>query len=332
MENSPIHVLKLSDSYFKMISNELIKEENEKVSKEKNYVASEEDNIQISNKVDEEIKNENLSILKTIGTGKFSRVFLSRHDTSLKYYGLKIMSMEDVIKMEQVEHVHNEKNVLKSIFHPFLISLAFSTIDTRFLYLLFPYVPGGELFSYLRSMKRFHSSTALFYTAEVVSALGYLHSLGIIYRDIKPENLLLDGEGHLKIVDFGFSKEVRDKTWTLCGTPEYIAPEIILDRGYGMSVDWWALGVLVFEMVVGYPPFQDRNMFDLYDKILGESVKWPTDLEIEPAVTDFVSNLLVKKVRKRLGCGGKGAEEVKNHSWLKPLDWSDVVSAKLSPL
>ena len=220
------------------------------------------------------------------------------------YYGLKIMSMEDVIRMKQVEHVHNEKNVLKSISHPFLISLAYSSMDTRFLYLLFPFVPGGELFSYLRNMKRFPSSMALFYTAEVVSALGYLHSLGIIYRDIKPENLLLDKNGHLKIVDFGFSKQVIDKT--LCGTPEYIAPEIILDRGYGMSVDWWALGVLVFEMVVGYPPFQDRNMFDLYDKIVEENVEWPIDLEIEPAVIDFVSKLLVKKVRKRLGCEEKG--------------------------
>ena len=249
----------------------------------------------------------------------------------MKYYGLKIMSMEDVIRMKQVDHVHNEKNVLKSISHPFLISLTCSTLDTRFIYLLFPFVPGGELFSYLRNMKRFPDSTALFYTAEVVSALGYLHSLGIIYRDIKPENLLLDEKGHLKIVDFGFSKEVRDKTWTLCGTPEYIAPEIILDRGYGMSVDWWALGVLVFEMVVGYPPFQDRNIFDLYDMILGEKVEWPTDLEIKPVVIDFVSKLLVKKVKKRLGCGREGVEEVKCHNWLKHIDWSEVLATKISP-
>ena len=114
-------------------------------------------------------------------------------------------------------------------------------------------------------MRRFPSSTALFYTAEIVSVLGYLHSLNIIYRDIKLENLLLDREGHLKIVDFGFSKQVRDETGTLCGTLEYIAPEIILNMGHGRSVDRWALGVLVFEMVVGYSPFQDMNMFDLYD-------------------------------------------------------------------
>ena len=122
------------------------------------------------------------------------------------------MYMEDVIRLKQVEHVHNEKNILKSISHPFLISLISSSMDTRFLYLIFPYIPGGELFSYLRSLKRFSISTALFYTAEVVSVLGYLHSLNIIYRDIKLENLLMEREGHLKILDFGFAKQVSDKT------------------------------------------------------------------------------------------------------------------------
>ena len=187
--------------------------------------------------------------------GKFARVVLSRHETTGHYYALKIMSMEDVIRLKQVEHVHNEKNILKSISHPFLIFLTSSSMDTRFLYLMFPYIPGGELFSYLRSMRIFPSSTALFYTSEIFSVLGYLHSLYIIYRDIKLENLLLDRERHLKIVDFGFSKQVRDETGTLCSTTEYIAPEIILNMGYGASVDWWALGVLVFEMVLGYPPF-----------------------------------------------------------------------------
>ena len=241
------------------------------------------------------------------------------------------MSMEDVIRQKQVEHVHNEKNILKSVSHPFLLSLTCSTKDTRFLYLLFPYIPGGELFSYLRSAGRFPCSTALFYTAEIVCALGYLHSLGIIYRDIKLENLLLDREGHLKIADFGFAKRVSDKTWTLCGTPEYIAPEIILNTGYGMSVDWWALGVLVFEMVVGYPPFWDGNIHALYDKILVGNVEWTRGLEIEQVVRDFVSRLLVRDVSKRMGGGGRGVEEVKSHSWLKYLDWSDVLAGKLQP-
>ena len=263
-------------------------------------------------------------------SGKFSRVVLSQHETTLTYYGLKIMAMEDVIRMNQEEHVLNEKNILRSISHPFLISLTHSTMDTRFLYLLFPFIPGGELFSYLRSVRRFPASTAMFYTAEVVSALDYLHSLHIIYRDIKLENLLLDRQGHLKIVDFGFAKIVRDRTWTMCGTPEYIAPEIILNKGYTISVDWWALGVLVYEMVVGHPPFRDKNIMDLYEKILEGQIEWPIGVVIQTDVREFVSRLLSRE-EDRLGCEGRGSMEVMDHRWLKHLDWEQVRERKLQP-
>ena len=117
------------------------------------------------------------------------------------------------------------------------------------------------------SAGRFNATTALFYTVEIVSALDYLHSLSIVYRDLKPENLLLDREGHLKITDFGFAKRVTDRTWTLCGTPEYLAPEIIQSKGHNKAVDWWALGILVYEMLAGYPPFFDDNPFGIYEKV-----------------------------------------------------------------
>ena len=240
------------------------------------------------------------------------------------------MAMEDVIRMNQEEHVLNEKNILRSISHPFLISLTYSTMDTRFLYLLFPFIPGGELFSYLRTMRRFPVTTAMFYTAEVVSALDYLHSLHIIYRDIKLENLLLDSKGHLKIVDFGFAKTVRERTWTMCGTPEYIAPEIILNKGYTMSVDWWALGVLVYEMVVGYPPFRDKNIIVLYEKILEGVIEWPKEIVIQTDVRDFVSRLLTRE-EERLGGEGRGVVEVMEHRWLEHLDWGEVRAGKLKP-
>ena len=178
----------------------------------------------------EQFKIDDLDTLKVIGTGTFAKVCLCRTKETKKYYAMKILAMRDVIKLKQVDHVKNEKNILSHVQHPFIISLLWSHKDERNLYMLFPYICGGELFSYLRSAKKFSSRTALFYTAEIVSALDYLHSLSIIYRDLKPENLLLDKEGHLIITDFGFAKKISDRTWTLCGTPEYLAPEIIQSK------------------------------------------------------------------------------------------------------
>lgn len=178
------------------------------------------------------IKLEDVEIIKTIGTGTFARVYLCRPKASVnksnsEYYALKILAMHDIIRLKQVEHVKNEKTILGEIRHPFIVELMWHHKDKSLLYMLFPYICGGELFSYLRSAGRFNSHTSMFYSAEIVSALDYLHSLSIVYRDLKPENLLLDRDGHIKITDFGFAKKVSDRTWTLCGTPEYLAPEII---------------------------------------------------------------------------------------------------------
>ncbi len=189
--------------------------------------------------------------------------------------------------------------------HPFLVDMIWHHKDSHFLYMLFPYISGGELFSYLRSSGRFSVTTTQFYAAEIVLALEYLHSLSIVYRDLKvrkdancfyflvkaqthillfvpvvvsqPENLLLEKDGHLRLTDFGFAKRLSDcdRTWTLCGTPEYLAPEIIQSKGHGFAVDWWALGILIFEMLAGYPPFFDENPFGIYEKILSGKVEWP---------------------------------------------------------
>ena len=173
---------------------------------------------------------DSLDILKVIGTGTFARVCLCQGKVSHKCYALKILTMADVIKLKQVEHVKNEKDILTEVKHPFIVPLLWSHKDTHCLYMLFPFISGGELFSYLRKMRKFPCETARFYSAEIVSALDYLHSLSIIYRDLKPENLLLDSQGHLVITDFGFAKKISGRTWTLCGTPEYLAPEIIQSK------------------------------------------------------------------------------------------------------
>ncbi|XP_058719152.1 cAMP-dependent protein kinase catalytic subunit PRKX isoform X2 [Poecile atricapillus] len=197
-------------------------------------------------------KLEDLETLATVGTGTFGRVHLVKEKMGKRYFALKVMSIPDVIRLKQEQHVHNEKSVLKEVNHPFLIRLFWTNHDERFLYMLMEYVPGGELFSYLRNMGRFNNSTGLFYSTEIICAIEYLHSKEIVYRDLKPENILLDKEGHIKLTDFGFAKKLVDRTWTLCGTPEYLAPEVIQSKGHGRAVDWWALGILIFEMLSGY--------------------------------------------------------------------------------
>jgi len=299
---------------------------------------------------DDSLKYEDLEILKTIGTGTFARVCLCRIKNNKavrfrnnnniqddsgghppKYFALKVLSMHDVVRLKQVEHVKNEKRILSEVSHPFLVDLVWSSRDAnKFLYMLFPYVCGGELFSYLRSAGRFSAPASMFYAAEIVSALDYLHSLSIVYRDLKPENLLLDRDGHLKITDFGFAKRITsDRTWTLCGTPEYLAPEIIQSKGHNRAVDWWALGILIFEMLAGYPPFFDDNPFGIYEKILSGKIDWPR--QVEPVVKDLIKKLLVQDRTKRMGATKGGAEDVKRHRWFKNIDWEDVAGRKLKP-
>nr|XP_026235842.1 cAMP-dependent protein kinase catalytic subunit PRKX-like [Urocitellus parryii] len=194
---------------------------------------------------------QDFDILATVGTGTFGRVHLVKEKAAKNYFALKVMSIPEVIRLKQEQHVHNEKSVLMEVNHPFLVKLFWTSHDDRFLYMLMEYVPGGELFSYLRNRGRFPCSTGLFYATEIVCAIEYLHCRDIVYRDLKPENILLDRDGHIKLTDFGFAKKLVDRTWTLCGTPEYLAPEVIQSKGHGRAVDWWALGILIFEMVAG---------------------------------------------------------------------------------
>ncbi|XP_015042850.2 protein kinase DC2 isoform X1 [Drosophila persimilis] len=268
-------------------------------------------------------------IIKTVGTGTFGRVCLCRDRISEKYCAMKILAMTEVIRLKQIEHVKNERNILREIRHPFVISLEWSTKDDSNLYMIFDYVCGGELFTYLRNAGKFTSQTSNFFAAEIVSALEYLHSLQIVYRDLKPENLLINRDGHLKITDFGFAKKLRDRTWTLCGTPEYIAPEIIQSKGHNKAVDWWALGVLIYEMLVGYPPFYDEQPFGIYEKILSGKIEW--ERHMDPIAKDLIKKLLVNDRTKRLGNMKNGADDVKRHRWFKHLNWNDVYNKKLKP-
>ncbi|GAB9464255.1 hypothetical protein Gpo141_00001692 [Globisporangium polare] len=220
----------------------------------------------------------------------------------------------------------NEKNIMAQCNHPFILKLHQTYKDKNNLYLLIEFVQGGELFTYLHcspnSPGRLPNDHARFLASHVLMAIEYLHDRSIVYRDLKPENLLLDTQGYLKVVDFGFAKVVEDRTYTLCGTPEYLAPELVLGKGHNKGVDYWALGILIYELVVGHSPFSGSNQSDqmqICRNIVKENVHYPATMS--ESCKDIVSKLLERDVTKRLGLTHGGAGATRSHAWFKGLNW-----------
>lgn len=270
-------------------------------------------------------------IRATVGTGTFGRVRMVKikqmHDGLPM--ALKIMKKAEVLRLKQVEHVKAERHILSLIDHPFVVNLLTTFQDDKRLFMLMEFVNGGELFSYLRREGRLPNDHSRFYTGEIILAFAYIHLMHVVYRDLKPENLLMDCEGHLKITDFGFAKVVDDRTWTLCGTPEYLAPEIIQSKGHNKGVDWWAMGVLMFEMLAGYPPFFDVTPFGIYKKVLEGRVEFPRHFDVK--AKDLIKRLLVHDRTKRIGCLKGGSEDLKKHKWFKGLDWDLLLNRSIKP-
>ncbi|CAF3200026.1 unnamed protein product [Rotaria sp. Silwood2] len=212
----------------------------------------------------------------------------------------------------------------------FLLILAFLTRtqnlyiqkDSTYLYMVLEFIPGGNMFSYLRKVGRFSEQHTRFYAAQIVLTLEYLHYLGIIYRGLKPEDLLIDTDGYLKVADFGFAKKITDRTWTLCGMPEYLAPEIILSKGYNKAADWWALGILVYEMSAGYPPFFADQPIQIYEKIVSGKIRFPSHFSSD--LKDLLRNLLQIDVKKRYGTLENGVDDIQIHRWFSATDWNAI--------
>jgi protein kinase A len=268
---------------------------------------------------------------RVLGTGSFGRVCLARHATTGEWVAVKSLLKEHVLRKGQVAHLRSEVAVLRLLDHPGAVRLRAALQDGACVHLVMDLAAGGEFFSHLRAAGRLPEDAARFYAAEAALALEHLHARNVAYRDLKPENLLLDSDGHLKLADFGFAKVLPPgrRTYTLCGTPDYLAPEVILNKGHGRAVDWWALGVLVYEMLCGYPPFGGEDALDTYNKVLRGALSFPA--HVSPHARDLIRRLLTADLSRRLGCLAAGAADVRNHAWFRAVDFAALRARKAAP-
>ncbi|PAA74802.1 hypothetical protein BOX15_Mlig003256g1 [Macrostomum lignano] len=275
-----------------------------------------------------------LFIIATLGVGGFGRVELVRiRNDNSRSFALKQLKKHHIVETRQQEHIMNERSILAEANCDFIVKLYRTFKDRKYLYMLMESCLGGELWTILRDKGNFDDSTTRFYIGCVVEALQYLHRKGIVYRDLKPENLLLDTTGYCKITDFGFAKRIGfgKKTWTFCGTPEYVPPEVILNKGHDLTADFWSLGVLMFELLTGTPPFTASDPMKTYNIILKgiDAVDFPR--RISRNAQNLVKKLCRDNPTERLGVGRGGVMEVSKHIWFEGFNWAGMNSKTLTP-
>jgi len=278
----------------------------------------------------EKVKPDDFEFLKVIGRGSFGKVMQVRKKDTGEIFAMKILKKKALIAKHQVEHTNAERKILQSLQHPFLMHLRYAFQTEAKLYFVLDYYRGGELFFHLKKKRRFSEHQAMIFVAEVGMALGHLHSLDVIYRDLKPENILLDHSGHVCLTDFGLSKDLgpnNDDAHTFCGTPEYLAPEIVMNLGHGKAVDWWALGILLYELTVGIPPFYSQNVNEMYRKIQEAPLLFPPNLS--NACKDLITKLLERDPKKRLGSGPNDYKDIQKHAFFKSIDWNKLYNKEI---
>ena len=292
------------------------------------------DKIENSNEYENiKISYNDFQSLKLLGTGSFGRVLLVRFSLNKKLYAMKILNKKQLKLKNQEDHTKTERNLMVKVNCPFVVNIKFAFQDESKLYIVSDFMQGGDMFYHLHSKKRkFNEETAKFYLIELILGLEFLHKNNIIYRDLKPENILMDLDGHIKISDFGLSKILdrpNDKTFTLCGTPQYISPEILDTEGYDKTVDWWSLGIFFYEMLTGSLPFKIPKENQINLKIYQEPIKFPQSMN--PEVINLISQLLKANPKKRLGYGEKDAQKIKEHPYFKDVDWDKHWNREIEP-
>jgi serine/threonine protein kinase len=270
--------------------------------------------------------------IRPIGVGSFGEVFLVEKIDSGKLYAMKILKKDKIFKRNLTKYAKAERNVLCITSHPFVVKLfyAFQTADR--LFLIMEYWPGGDLGEYIEAEDTFNEQKARFYISEIILAVEDLHKRGIIYRDLKPDNIVLDRQGHAKLTDFGLSKEGMEyidfMTKSFWGSYAYLAPEMIKKEGHSMDMDWYLLGVVLYEMLEGYPPYYSDDKDELMKSILENDLRIPDHISEE--AQDLLSKLLQKEPGNRLGFND-GAAEIKAHPWFGSIDWENVAQKGLKP-
>lgn len=279
---------------------------------------------------------QDFELKKVLGKGGYGKVFQVRKTTgadSNSYFAMKVLKKASIVRNQKdTAHTRAERNILEAVRHPFIVELVYAFQTGGKLYLILEYLSGGELFMHLEREGIFLEDTTCFYLCEIILALEHLHNLGIIYRDLKPENVLLDAQGHVKLTDFGLCKEHIQEgivTHTFCGTIEYMAPEILTRSGHGKAVDWWSLGALMFDMLTGMPPFTADNRKNTIDAILKGKLNIPAYLAVDSR--DLIRRLMKRQVSQRLGSGPSDGQAVRSHSFFKNVNWDDVLARRLDP-
>ncbi|KAF7694480.1 cGMP-dependent protein kinase 1 [Silurus meridionalis] len=257
----------------------------------------------------------------TLGLGGFGRVELVTTLHHGKYFALKRISKKLIVQKRQEEHVLFEKKLLMDIECDFIVKLYATFKDSRYIYMAMDFCSGGEIWTKLKEAKRFEENITVFVAACVVEAYAYLHKKDIMYRDLKPENLMLDSRGYVKLVDFGFAKKLQrgQKTYSFCGTPEYMAPEIIQNQGHDFAADFWSLGILIYELLAGSPPFSSSEPQNIYARILDGVMKFPPHMG--EAARSLISKLCRPRPGQRLGSTKNGMRDVRTHRWFNNMNW-----------